>query len=271
VLLLHEQGFGDTLQFIRYAALTPPLAGSVTALVPKPLLRLASVALEPHNIPVVTTRAEVLGGHDLEVPFLDLPFHLGTATPEEVPATLPYFRVPASVADERRLPPPNPEKPLRVGLCWAGQARPDPDLKATDARRSMHIDALAPLADVPGVEFVSLQMGDPAQQLADSPTWSKVGVLTPLKTGFDFLDTAAIIDQLDLVISVDTSVCHLAGGLNKPIWVLSRYDICWRWLRGRTDSPWYPEVLRLFIQPTPGDWTSVVAQVRDALAERAAR
>ena len=113
-----------------------------------------------------------------------------------------------------------------------------------------------------GVSFVSLQKGKPATQAADPPAGMKLTNFTADLD--DFADTAALIDNLDLVISVDTSVAHLAGGMGKPVWLLNRFDTCWRWLLDREDSPWYP-TLRQFRQPSPGDWETVVAQVREAL------
>jgi hypothetical protein len=115
----------------------------------------------------------------------------------------------------------------------------------------MALATLGPLAEAPGVSFVSLQKGKSATQAAvPPPAMSLVDHTADLK---DFADTAALIDNLDLVISVDTSVAHLAGGMGKPVWLLNRFDTCWRWLLDRDDSPWYP-TLRQFRQPSPGDW-----------------
>jgi ADP-heptose:LPS heptosyltransferase len=119
---------------------------------------------------------------------------------------------------------------------------------------------------VAGVSFVSLQKGEPARQAADPPPGLRLRDDTVELC--DFADTAALIEALDLVISVDTSVAHLAGALGKPVWLLNRHDTCWRWLLGRDDSPWYP-TLRQFRQPAPGDWQAVMARVRDALAKLA--
>ena len=132
----------------------------------------------------------------------------------------------------------------------------------TDPRRSIALKALAPLGEVSGVSFVSLQKDEPAAQAADPPHGLMLHDFTA--DLHDFEDTAALIVNLDLVISVDTSVVHLAGALGKPVWLLNRFDTDWRWLLNRDDSPWYP-TLRQFRQPRPGDWTSAVCAARDAL------
>jgi hypothetical protein len=144
-----------------------------------------------------------------------------------------------------------------VGIVWGG----NPEFK-NDQRRSFTLDVLAPLARVPGVQLVSLQKGAPAAQAATPPEGMALANVGPMLT--DFADTAAVMDQLDLVITVDTSVAHLAGALGRPVWILLHSSPDWRWLRYREDSPWYP-TLRLFRQPSPGRWDLVVARVADEL------
>ena len=159
------------------------------------------------------------------------------------------------------------KRALRVGLVWAGQARPWlPGFVGLDQRRSTGLATLAPLAAVSGVQFVSLQKGPAA---ADARTPGAFDLLDVMDEVRDFADTAAIIANLDLVISVDTSVVHLAGAMGKPVFLLDRYDHCWRWLSGREDSPWYPS-LRIFRQTRPGEWAPVVARVAEALTRRVA-
>ncbi len=154
---------------------------------------------------------------------------------------------------------------LCVGLCWAGDPRRDqPAAHATDLRRSITLAQYAPLAGVSGATFVSLQKGEPALQAAAPPPGLLLHDWTNELT--DFADTATLIEALDLVITVDTAVAHVAGALGKTVWVLSRFDACWRWLTDRDDSPWYPSA-RLWRQPEPGDWCSVVAKVAEALRE----
>jgi len=142
-------------------------------------------------------------------------------------------------------------------LVWAGGRH----LKA-DRRRSIALKELAPLGQASGVNFVSLQKDDAAAQTADPPHGLMLHDFTTDLHDFD--DTAALVVNLDLVISVDTAVAHLAGALGKPVWLFNRFDTDWRWLLNRDDSPWYP-TLRQFRQPCPGDWNSAVCAARDAL------
>ncbi|WP_330995697.1 glycosyltransferase family 9 protein [Burkholderia territorii] len=152
----------------------------------------------------------------------------------------------------------------RVGLVWAGDPRPDqPGANTIDGRRSFRASAYLPLLRLPGITFVSLQKGDLTRpQLYDLPP--ELRPLDLMGEVRDFADTAALIECLDLVITVDTSVAHLAGALGKPVWILSRFDGCWRWLQNRDDSPWYPTA-RLFRQTRPGDWDGVIERVARAL------
>ncbi len=258
-LFIHwEQGFGDTLQFCRYAGMVRALGAQVVMSVQDPLLRL---------IGALGAGVEVVGGDerpaafDFHCPMMSLPLALGT-TLETVPGPLRYLSVdPAAVAAWRgRMAG---LAGLRVGLCWAGNAlRPSPSARLLDRRRSVGLAQLAPLAGVLGVQFVSLQKGNAAAQAAAPDVGVSLHDWTD-ELG-DFADTAALIEALDLVITVDTSVAHVAGALGKPVWILNRFDGCWRWLLDRDDSPWYPTA-RLFRQPAPGDWDSVIAAVAAAL------
>ncbi len=203
---------------------------------------------------------------DLHCPLMSLPRAFGT-TLDSIPAATPYL-----AADRARAAAWRPRLAgldgLRVGLVWAGGQRLDsPELAATDRRRSVALGTLAPLGEVSGVSFVSLQKDGPAAQAAHPPPGMVLHDFTA--DLHDFADTAPLVDGLDLVISVDTAVAHLAGALGKPVWLLNRFDTDWRWLRDREDSPWYP-TLRQFRQPNPGDWTSVVGRLRDALQRLAA-
>jgi hypothetical protein len=186
---------------------------------------------------------------------MSLPHAFGT-TLDTIPAATPYLSADPALArnwQERLFGLDG----LRIGLVWAG----GPQLR-TDPRRSIALKALAPLGEVSGVSFVSLQKDEPAAQAADPPHGLMLHDFTT--DLHDFEDTAALIVNLDLVISVDTSVAHLAGALGKPVWLLNRFDTCWRWLLNRDDSPWYP-TLRQFRQPRPGDWNSAICAARDAL------
>ncbi len=253
VLLHAEQGLGDTLQFCRYVPLVARHARVVLE-APAPLLRLLG-GLE--GVAELVATGDPLPAFDRQCPLLSLPLAFGTRL-SGIPAETPYLQPLASDAARWRarlaaLPG------RRVGLCWAGNAALA-DIRANpiDRRRSLPEGALAPLADLPGISFVSLQKGaapPPGLVLHD---WTA--------ELHDFADTAALLAGLDLVISVDTAVAHLAGSLGQPVWLLNRHDSEWRWLLGREDSPWYPS-LRQFRQAAYGDWTAPLAAVRDALAE----
>ena len=187
-------------------------------------------------------------------------------TVETIPCEVPYLEAaPALVRRwSARLPTSDT---LRVGLCWAGQARPWlTGFVALDRRRSTDLATLAPLSSVPGARFISLQKGPAAVQACEAD----FDLLDVMADVTDFADTAAIVANLDLVISVDTSIVHLAGAMGKPVFLLDRYDNCWRWLSGREDSPWYPS-LRIFRQESSGDWAPVIARVATALAAAASR
>ena len=255
ILVWHEEGYGDTLQFARYLPLLTRLGAEVTVAVPAPLLRLMRGV---PGIAVVRTGEPDLPPHDAQCPFFSLPRVFGTTT-REVP-NAPYLTADPGLAAawSARLP----KDGLSVGLVWAGQARPWlHGFGSMDRRRSAGLAAFAPLATVRGVNFVSLQAGTPAAQ--EPPDGL---ILTdPMAAVRDFADTAAIIANLDAVIAVDTSVAHLAGAMGKPVFLLDRYDNCWRWLHGRADTPWYPS-MTIFRQPRPGDWTSPMHRAASSLA-----
>jgi tetratricopeptide (TPR) repeat protein len=263
ILAMHEDGFGDTLHFARYLPLLAARGARVVACVPPPLQRLLRTV---PGVSEVCGMDEPLPAHDFQCPFFSLPRVFET-TPDTIPAQIPYLLADPVLTEvwNRRLPARPPLGELRVGLVWAGQARPMlPGFATLDGRRSMALATLAPLARVAGVVFVSLQHGPEAAQ-ARSPSPGMV-LFDPMPGVADFADTAAIVANLDLVISVDTSVGHLAGGMGKPVFLLDRYDHCWRWLSGRADSPWYPG-MRIFRQTCIGDWDPVVRDVTRALRE----
>ena len=251
VLVTHDSGFGDTLQFARYLPLLADAGARVVVWVPDPLRRLMQMV---RGVAHVMSGMEAWPAFDWHCPIIRLAEVFGT-TLDTVPANGPYLRAdPRSVAAWReRLP--GGER--RVGVVWAGSARANtPRLAAVDRRRSMDPALLAPLIGVPGLQFVSLQLGQSAPS----------GVFAAMEGVADFADTAAIIGNLHAVVSVDTSVAHLAGAMGVPVLLLDRFDNCWRWLAGRTDSPWYPSV-RIHRQTTWGDWHGPVQAAADALGE----
>jgi hypothetical protein len=263
-MLLHaEQGLGDTLQFCRYVPLVAARGATVIFEVPAPLERL--MARLP-GVRSLVVRGETLPAFEWHCPLLSLPGAFGT-TVGTIPGRAPYLAAePRAVAAWReRL---KPLAGLHVGLVWSGDPRRhDPKAQAVDRRRSITLQHFAGLADVAGVSLVSLQKGEAAAQTRSAPSGLVVHDWTD-DLG-DFADTAALVAALDLVVSVDTAVVHLAGGLGKPVWVLSRFDACWRWLRNRADSPWYP-MARVFGQPAPGDWAGVMDAVVRELRQRVA-
>ena len=189
---------------------------------------------------------------------MSLPFALKT-TMQDIPQKIPYLSAPQKKIDEWRVRLGQHEKP-RVGLVWAGSPRKDqPDANRIDLQRSIEFDGLSLLFQGANCEFYSLQKGERAvTQLRRSALRQRVIDFTDAL--HDFSDTAALIENLDLIISVDTSVAHLAGALGKPFWLINRYNTCWRWLSEREDSPWYPTA-RIFRQPRLGDWASVIDRV----------
>jgi len=245
VLLFHEQGFGDTLQMLRYAPLLADRGAEVLVRVPPPLARLAAAV---PGVQAVVGENEPTGPLDFQAPLMTLPLIFGTEL-GSIPAAMPYLAAdPAAAAvwAERLSVLPRPW----VGLVWAGSPT-----GGLDHRRSMRFAELAPILAAPA-GFVCLQIGPGAKDWAP-PAGAATLDATPWIG--DFADTAALASQLDLLITVDTAVAHLAGGLGRPVWVLDRFSSCWRWLTGRTDSPWYPS-LRLLRQPAPGQWQQPVAE-----------
>ena len=263
-ILLHgEQGLGDILQFCRYVA---PVAARGAKVIVETHAGLERLMARLDGVDSVVTRGARLPPHDLQTPLLSLPLALH-APPEAHNG--PYLS--ADPVDtvrwaERLAAAPGADARMKVGICWAGGSRPDqPIAHAIDLRRSLPLDAFAPLAAIDGVQLYSLQKGPPSAQLS---AWTGPPIVDLTGELTDFADTAALVANLDLVIACDTSTAHLAGGLGKPVWVLNRFDACWRWLDGRRDSPWYPTA-RLFRQATPGDWEGVIADVGRELVSRA--
>ncbi|MFZ1413348.1 MAG: tetratricopeptide repeat protein [Defluviicoccus sp.] len=266
-LFVHaEQGLGSAIQFVRYVCLIKGRGGRVVLECQPPLKRLfagtfglahgsAHGAADGPVAQVVAKGEGPLPAFDLQAPLMSLPHLLGT-TLATIPAAVPYLSAPADACarwTERLADAPHP----RVGLTWAGN-RNHPN----DRKRSLAATGLAPLVHAGHASFFSLQVGQAEGVAAFAP--GAVTDLAPALT--DFAETAAVIAALDLVISVDTAVAHLAGALAKPCWLLLPQPAEWRWLEGRDDSPWYP-TFRLFRQRVRGDWTDVVARVAAALQQ----
>ena len=258
VLLHVEQGLGDTIQFCRFATLVAARGGVPVLQVQEPVARLMG------TLPVVVSgQAEVaaLGAtppdFDLECPLMSLPAVFGT-TVETVPWPGAYLGAEASAVEQKRaLFPGDESERLRVGLAWAG----NPRYKA-DRLRSTKLETLFPLLHVPGVTWISLQKRDAAEQLAHLP--EDVSVWDGSSKEKDLAETAALVATMDLVITTDTCIAHLAGAMGKPVWILLPHLSDWRWMQETETTPWYPTA-RLIRQKAPGDWAEVTERVIEGL------
>src|SRR5438132_456876 len=261
-ILLHaEQGLGDTLQFIRYAALVKERGGRVLVACQKPLLPILKGCPGvdqwiPYDAP--------LPDFDVYAPLLSLPRIFGTNL-ASIPAAVPYVFADAELIERwgrelERYPG------LKVGVAWQGNPR-----YSGDRKRSFPLEKLAPVARLPNVQLFSLQKGPGAEQIggvADQFAVVDLGSQLDEKSG-PFMDTGAVMKNLDLVISADTAIGHLAGALGVPLWLALPFVAEWRWLLGRKDSPWYPTV-RLFRQSRPGDWDAVFKHMAQELKKQPA-
>jgi Tfp pilus assembly protein PilF len=259
-LLVHaEQGLGDTLQFVRYAPLVRQRGCQVILECQKPLRTLLSRC---PGIDQLVTRGNELPPFDFHVPLLSLPHLLGSRA-GNIPVDVPYLFARDDLIDHWR-DCLNDCAGFKVGICWQGS----PTFR-DDRQRSFALAHFAALADVPGVQLISLQKGAGTEQLAG------VGfAVTTLGADLDdangaFMDTAAVMKNLDLVVTSDTAVAHLAGALGVPVWVALAKVPDWRWLLDRDDSPWYP-TMRLFRQATAGEWGWVFRRMAEALRGRLA-
>jgi hypothetical protein len=254
--LLHaEQGYGDTVQFIRYLPQVADRGGRIIIECQAALQRLIqTMAGECSVVPA----GQPLPTFDVHCPLMSLPRHFET-TLQNIPRQIPYLHADTAMVGKWLEKLAQDSSSLKVGLAWAGSKTNE-----NDRSRSMPLSSFAALAQAPDVQFYSLQKGEPAAQANDPPAGLKLIDWT--SEIVDFADTAALIANLDLVISVDTAVVHLAGAMGKPVWTLLPFAPDWRWMLERDDSPWYP-TMRLFRQPSIGDWDSVVRTVAQALAQ----
>ncbi|HVA50439.1 MAG TPA: tetratricopeptide repeat protein [Pirellulales bacterium] len=265
ILLYSEQGLGDTLHFVRYARTVKACGGRVIVACQKPLLPILASC---PGIDQLVAQGETPPKFDVQAALMALPLILGTRA-HNIPGHVPYLAADPQLVEHwrRQLAP---LVGFRVGIAWQGNTR-----HPWDRHRSAALEHFESLARVPGVQLISLQKGVGAEKI-QSP---KSKVQSPDSAPFDvvslggwldelsgpFMDTAAIIANLDLVVAVDTAVGHLAGALAAPTWLALNYSADWRWLLDRGDSPWYPTV-RLFRQERPGDWPGVFRQMADELA-----
>ncbi len=248
LLLLAEQGYGDTIQFVRYAQLAAPLVGRVLVACPPTLLRLVAAA---RGVAQAIDAGTAPTGIDLHLPLLSLPWLFGTKL-SSVPALVPYFDLNAARVGEMAraiLPSSLP----RVGLCWRGNPA-----FVDDTGRSPGLAVMKGALAVQGIRFVKLVKDD-----APGET-TRLDLIDPMDRMHDFFDTAHLLASLDLIITSDTAVAHLAGALGRPTWLLLSAAADWRWLTHRAQSPWYP-TMALFRQSTLGRWTEVSDRIAEAL------
>jgi hypothetical protein len=248
-----EQGLGDTLQFIRYAPRVKQRGGIVLVEPPAPLARL--VAGCPGIDRLVAPGSVLADSFDVHAPLMSLPGLLGT-TLATVPARVPYLVADAALTGSWR-EQLRPLRGFKIGIAWQGNPQ-----HPRDRFRSIPLSQFAPLAGIEGVRLLSLQKGPGSEQLA---AVAHHFVVTDLGSQLDdMMDTAAVMRNLDLVITADTAIAHLAGALGVPVWVALPVAPDWRWLLERQDSPWYP-TMRLFRQARWGDWEDVFQRLAAAL------
>jgi Flp pilus assembly protein TadD len=261
VLIGFEAGHGDMIQFCRYASLLKAQGAATIAIVCHPALKKLFATLPGVDLVFSFEEPFPTAGWDFWTPPLSIPFYCQTRL-DSIPATLPYLWADQEKAKywASRSFADRSDQNLRVGLVWKGNP-----LFENDSDRSLpNLELLAVLGKISGVRFFSLQKGAGEEEAANPPDGLPLMNLGPQLA--DFADTAAIIEHLDLVISVDTAVAHLAGAMGKTCWVLlPDYKTDWRWLSDRCDSPWYPGVMRLFRQPRMGDWSAVITEIDTAL------
>lgn len=256
LLIITEQGFGDTFQFVRYLPELCKKFRKIAFACSAPTLRLMEWSFS-EQVTLFTHLPKDYATWDYQCSLMSLP-RLCRTRVETIPCQVPYLRVPPAAKKHwhERLQCASGGQP-KIGIAWAGRA-----VHQYDSRRSMSFGKILPLLEIPGITWVSLQKWAPQEVRPSIPT--SIRWIDWTEELQDFGDTAALVDNLDLVISIDSSMVHLAGALNRPVWMMNRFDSEWRWFSGREDSPWYPS-LRIFNQTAFGDWQGVVEAIRNRL------
>ncbi|HEX4124338.1 MAG TPA: glycosyltransferase family 9 protein, partial [Tepidisphaeraceae bacterium] len=253
IVLRSEQGFGDMIQFVRYAPLVAARGAKVILESNPELFRL--LARVP-GVEQVVRHGDPLPPFDLHCPMMSLPHAFGTDL-QSIPHEVPYLSADPELSARWGEAVADGAGKIKVGLAWGGNPK-----HSNERNRSMGLLELLGLSAIPGVQFYSLQKGPAAARLGEvAGRWSIADHTDRLT---DFADTAALVSHLDLVITVDTSVAHLAGAMGKPVWLMLPFVAEWRWMVAREDSPWYP-TMRLFRQGAPGEWADVVERVAGEL------
>ncbi len=256
LLVYAEQGFGDTIQFVRYLPMVRRLVKAVVLEVQPQLVPL----LKKSGLDEVIAAGSPLPAYDAHIPLMQLPAVFGS-TEENLPADVPYLKCDSVLAEKWQTHLAEVQG-FKVGVAWQGNPK-----YMADSRRSIRLAVFAPLASLPGIQLISLQKGHGAEQVAEVSKEMKILDLGPqldVDAGA-FMDTAAVMQSLDLVISSDTSIAHLAGALGIPTWLAVSTNPDWRWFRDGDRSPWYPS-FRLFRQQSAGDWGELFARMKDELA-----
>jgi hypothetical protein len=254
-ILLHaEQGLGDTIQFVRYVSLVERMGAKVITACQK---ELKSLLVKSKLFGTVVSFQDPIPEFDIHCPLMSLPFTLLTSI-ETIPAEIPYITADSELISRWR-ERIQPDHSFKIGVVWSG----NPKYKKNRVR-SCSLETFSPLAEHNEITFYSLQKGDAAEQAKNPSNNMKLVDLTDEIN--DFSDTAAFIEHLDFIITVDTAVAHLAGAMGKPVWTLLPFVPDWRWMLDREDSPWYP-TMKLFRQTSPGDWDSVIMRIKEELKE----
>lgn len=258
ILICTEQGLGDTIQCLRYLRLLVDMGAQVLVEVQASLVRLVS---QIDGLAGVMVYGEPRPATDFHCPFMSLPLAFKTDL-STIPFAAGYLQADKLLSAEWANKLAQDRRP-KVGLVWSGG-----DLFAANARRNIPLSTFEVLGTLP-LSFHSLQVGASARQALNdlkAAEWQGPNITDQTDLLTDFADTAALVDNLDLVIAVDTSVAHLAGAMGKPTWLLNRFDGCWRWLKHRTDSPWY-QSMRVFNQSNPTEWLPVLETVQHELQQ----
>ncbi len=242
ILIWDEQGFGDSIQFVRYVPWVSEMGGEILLEVQPQLVRLFETIEGTYEI---FNRGAEISRVDYQVPLINLP-DVFCSDPNSVPNSVPYLKVDPSFVGK--------SGKVRVGLCWAGNPVHD-----NDRNRSLQFELFKPLLELTGIDFVGLQIGSHASENIPRIYFTDI-----LQDPVDFYETAELVASLDLVITVDTAVAHLTGALGRKLWVLLPFAPDWRWMLSRDSSLWYPNA-KLFRQPAPGNWVEPVLKIREKL------
>jgi tetratricopeptide (TPR) repeat protein len=258
ILVYAEQGLGDTFQFIRYAKCIKDQGGKVIAIVQKPLKKILSLC--PY-LDTVLTPHDPKPDFDAHIALMSLPLVYKTEI-TTIPTDIPYLYAKPELVEQWRTKLAA-DKNFKIGLCWQGNPFYSSQfLRQAVAGKSMHVKTLLPFGAIKGITLYSLQKMSGADQLDTLGDKLVIHTIDGLdEENGPFMDTAAIMKNLDLMITIDTSIAHIAGGLGIPVWCLLPEPADWRWLLKRSDTPWFPKNMRLFRQPKPGDWNSVINEV----------